>query len=223
MAHNIKGDIIVDGLAGSGTRAVAVDSTGKLIEETATEKTNGTRLALIDLTNGGSNNLQNIDIIWQSAWDAYDYVDFVISDARNGTFSSQVGWALATVAAPTTWLQFAGNGNEAFSWTDYLVPSGTMWHASSRMHLQAHQKRHMCGSMNYSVDAVVNPNSSDSSVQGVVFDYNGTSLSDSNSASTWLGWNTGSKGLNNYIVRLIQEGGAFNNGTLRIIGYKYPS
>ena len=81
----------------------------------------------------------------------------------------------------------------------------------------------MCNSMNYNVDAVINPNSANDSVQGTIFDYNGTTLTDSTTATTWVGWNTGSKGLNNYIVRLIQEGGAFNNGTLRIIGYKYPS
>jgi len=222
MAHNIKGDVIIDGLAGPGTRPVAVDSTGKLIEETATDKTNGTRLALIDLTNGGANNLQNIDIVWQSAWDAYDYVDFVVSDARNGTSDSQMGWALATVAAPTTWLQFANNSNEAFSWTDYNVPSGITWHGVSRMYLQAYQKRHMCNVMTFNVDADADPNVSNESMQGTIYDYSGTTLTDATHATHWLGWNTGSKGLNNHIVRLVQEAGTFNNGTLRIIGYKYP-
>lgn len=223
MAHKIKSDLQIDTLAGAGTRGLAVDSSGTLVEQVASEQFVGSLLGTIDMTNGGANNLQNIDIIWQVAWDAFDYVDLVVSDARNGTGASQVAWALATTGAPNTWLSFASTSREAMSWTDNTIDAGDVWHGVSRMWINANQKRPMCNSMTFSIDADKDPNSGNDTVQGTTFDYSGTTLTNSGQAATWQGWNTGSKGLNGHILRLVNEAGAFNNGTIRLVGYKYPS
>lgn len=222
MAHKIKGDIQVDGLAGSGIRPVAVDSNGVLIEETSTAKTNGTLLGTVDMTNGGADNLQSIDIVWQSSWDDYDYVDLVVADARNGGSNSRSAWALASVGAPTTWIGFIGSSKGAIGWSDLAVAQNTSWHGVSRMWIQAFTKRPTCLTMMYNIDANVDPNMSNSTTQGTVFNYSGTTLTSSSYPSGWTGWNTGSKGLDGYILRLVQEGGTLNNGTIKIVGYKYP-
>jgi hypothetical protein len=222
MAHKIKGDVQIDGLSGSGTRPVAVDSTGKLIEETATAKTNGTLLGTVDMTNGGADNLQNIDIVWQSSWDDYDYVDLVVADARNGGANSRSAWALASVGTPSTWINFSGSIKDAAGWSITSVPQNITWHGVARMWIQSSLKRTACNSMMYNVDSSSIYPSIGSYTQATVFNYSGTTLTSGASPTGWFGWDTGSKGLDGYILRLVQDGGTLNNGTIKIVGYKYP-
>lgn len=222
MPFLIKSDLRVESLAGSGTRPLAVDSNGKLIEETATDKTEGTRLATVDMTNGGANNLVNIDITWQAAWDAYDYCEILVRGARNAT-ASQVAWTAFANGTPSTYLQLAGYGQEGVGWSDDAHPANTSWNGSVNMSLYSHQKILSVGKSGFAIDANVKINAPDSSINGLFkCDYNGTSLTTYENLKEHSGWYTGSAGFNGYTLRLTQEAGVFNNGTISIIGYKYP-
>lgn len=222
MAHKIKSDLQIDTLAGAGTRPLAVDSSGILIEQTATDKTEGTRLATVDMTNGGANNIQNIDIVWQSAWDSYDYCEILVRNARNTT-ASQVAWAAYANGTPGTFLQLAGYNDEAIAWSNDNHPANTVWHGSVNMSIYAHQKILSVGKSGFALDANVKINAPDNSMNGLFrADYNGSILNNFENVPEHSGWFTGSAGFNGYTLRLAQETGVFNNGTISIIGYKYP-
>jgi hypothetical protein len=222
MAHKIKTDLQIDTLAGAGTRPLAVDSSGVLIEQTATEKTEGTRIATIDMTNGGANNIQNIDITWQSSWDAYDFCEILVRGARNSV-ASQVAWVAYANGTPSTFLTLAGYSDEGVAWSSDDLPANTSWNGSVNMTLYSHQKILATGKSGFTIDANVKINAPNDSINGLYrCDYNGTSLTNFENITEHSGWYTGSAGFNGYTLRLAQEAGVFNNGIISIIGYKYP-
>jgi hypothetical protein len=222
MAHKIKTNLQIDTLAGAGTRPLAVNSSGILIEQTATEKTEGTRIATVDMTNGGANNIQNIDITWQSSWDAYDFCEILVRGARNSV-ASQVAWAAYANGAPSTYLPLVGYSDEGVAWSSDNHPANASWNGSASFSLYSHQKILRLGNSGFAIDANIKINSPDDSAGGLFrCDYNGSTLSNFENIKEHSGWYTGSTGFNGYTLRLAQEAGVFNNGTIFIIGYKYP-
>ena len=67
------------------------------------------------------------------------------------------------------------------------------------------------------------PNASTSFSQGMIMSYDGTTLSGGSSPDKWRGWDTGTSGLNGYTLRFVGESANFTSGSLRIIGYNYPT
>ena len=162
MAHKIRTDLQIDTLVGSGTRPLAVNSAGIVIEQVATDKTEGTRLATIDMTNGGANNLRDVDVVWQSAWDGYDYVEILVRSARN-TALSQNAWVAFANATPSTYLLVAATTDPGLSWSDDGLPANTAWHGSINMPLYSHQKVLGRGKSGFAIDAAVKINAPDNS------------------------------------------------------------
>lgn len=181
----------------------------------------GKLLATYDMTNGGSNNLSNIDITWQTAWDAYDHVDIVIRNARNSG-AGQMAWVLSGDSG-TTWESFDGSSFEAIGWSDtnFGGNSTQVFDARMRMVINSVKKTTECIDYSAYLEGV-NPNDADNSKIGYVFNYSGTTLTSASQGIRWDGWYTGSTGLDGYLLRLVHGAGNFTSGTLKIIGYNYP-
>ena len=189
MAHKIRTDLQIDTLVGSGTRPLAVNSAGIVIEQVATDKTEGTRLA-----------------------------------TRN-TALSQNAWVAFANATPSTYLLVAATTDPGLSWSDDGLPANTAWHGSINMPLYSHQKVLGRGKSGFAIDAAVKINAPDNSPNNL-FRCNVNSgtgvIVDHANLTENAGWYTGSAGFDGYTLRLAQESGAFNNGTISVIGYKYP-
>jgi len=179
---------------------------------------NGVKLYDIDMTNGGANDLNNIDIAWQGSWDAYDYIEVIIDDAESSN-TGQVAFALSSDGG-STWEQFSGSANESVSWTGTTLGSGEIFSGVMSMYLNTRHKVPMCKEFNCESASI--KDASTASYQGVVFNYNGTSLSSPNDSDKWNGWLTPSNGLSTYTLRFTHEVGNFTSGTLKIIGYTNP-
>lgn len=178
---------------------------------------NGTVLTTIDMTNGGANDLNVISVTWQSAWDSYDYVKIIIS---NGVTSNQgqIGFVIASTGTPSTYLQLLGVTSEALSWTNGSV---NKFSGDCELALQSRTKQIIFNSFGFGAGSykVGSPGN-----KGMRMDYNGTSLSGSNDCTDWNSWDTNNSfGLDGFILSFVHDVGNFTNGTLKIIGYNYPS
>lgn len=179
----------------------------------------GTVLTTRDMTNGGANDLNEIDIAWQSAWDSYDYVRIVVNNMACSN-SGDVGVVLSSDGG-STWETFAGGNKEAMLWSGTPIGGGAnQHHMTARINVKGFSK--IVIAELFSIDS---PNEQGAntqfSPQGTAGDYNGTSFSGLLSFSDWSGWNTGSDGLDGYMIRYAHEVGNFTNGTLKLIGYNY--
>ena len=178
---------------------------------------NGIVLTSIDMTNGGANDLNNIDITWQAVWDAYDYVKIFLDDV-NVSNDGQFAFALSSDAG-STWKQFDGLTKEAISWTQTSLGLSDVFRGSAEINLNSRIKTPIL----IDFSAFKNGSTVDSgNMQGFAFDYAGTTLSNSALISAWRGWDTGSDGLNGHLLRFTHEVGNFTSGTLKIVGYKNP-
>ena len=174
-----------------------------------------------DMTNAGANDLNNIDITWLSAWDSFDYVEAVISDAKCSN-TGQMAWALSSDSG-ATWESFDGSTYESLGWSDtnFGGNANQVFDARMRMVINSVKKTTECIDYSAYLEGV-NPNDSDNGKLGYAFNYSGTILTGATQGNRWDGWYTGSTGLNGYLLRFTHEVGNFTSGTLKLIGYKYP-
>jgi hypothetical protein len=177
----------------------------------------GVLLSSYDMTNSGANDLNNIDINWDISWDAYDYCNFIIINAEASN-DGRLAWALSSDSG-STWEQFAGNTKEAMGWSSDNIGLGDTFTAKMELALNNSLKAPHCSRIASKNRTL---NGSNNMPQGITFDYSGTTLPNNSSANVWQGWDTGSNGLNGYMLRLAHEVGNFTSGTLKVIGYKYP-
>ena len=211
-----------DVLAGQ-VYSVYYDSTSdKFVLFTSTkERTKEILLDEIDATNGGANNLSNIDITWNSSWDNYDRIVFLVEGLVNNT-SGQVGWVLSNDAG-SSWLTFVDSSGESQTWTDTVIPSNTGLNTKSVMELGNNQKAMECYYAPRINSSTIRLNVTQNSNQGFGFQYNGSALTNSFTSSFVNAWHTPSNGLTGHLLRLAHDGaGAFTAGTIKIIGYNYP-
>jgi len=190
------------------------------IDITTLVNSSGVVLTEIDMTNGGANDLNNIDITWQSAWDSYDYVTIEVEDV-NVQNDGRVAFALATTGAPSTWLQIAGTTKEAVGWSASDLGSGENFSGAMRVDLKTHLKIFLLDYFTANINGLIEANDSFAQI-GTVFDYAGATLTGNSSVGNWIGWNTGANGLNNHILRFTHEVGNFTSGTFKIVGYNRP-
>jgi hypothetical protein len=180
----------------------------------------GTVLTNIDMTNGGINNWNNIDVTWQSAWDNYDYVKIIVSDCAVDNLGL-VAFALSSNGG-ISWVELGDSNREAVGWTrNSLNSSNSPFTGSMKMVLGTNSKYPLIDSFGISDNLSPSANLNNS-LQGPFFNYNGTTLDYVGDFGGWYGWNTGSPGLNGYMLRFTHEVGDFTSGTLKIIGYNYP-
>ena len=179
-----------------------------------------TLLTSIDMTNGGANDLSNIDITWQTAWDAYDKVEIVVDDMES-TGVGQAGLALSPDGG-TTWKSWVG-GKQAFLWSGNAAGgAGVNYHAKAELNIKGHVKIPLLGTYSVSTGSDLGGNPS-FTIAGSAGNYNGTTFSSLSSFTSWSGWDTGSNGLDGYMLRFAHDNGPFTSGTFKIIGYNYPS
>ena len=184
--------------------------------------TDGVVLDTKDATNGGANNLSNIDITWNSSWDNYDRIVFLVEGLVNNT-SGQIGWVLSNDAG-SSWLTFVDSTGESQSWTDTNIPSNTGFNAKSVMEFGANQKAMECYYAPRIKSSTIKLNVPSNSNQGIGFQYNGSALTSAFTSSFVNAWHTSSNGLTGHLLRLAHDGGGtFTAGTVKIIGYNYPS
>lgn len=222
MSKKIVSELSLPKLSGGSTELLAINASGTVISA-ITEDIPGIPklLATYDMTNGGSNDLQNIDITWQTAWDAYDHVDIVIRNAKNSA-SGQMAWALSGDSG-ATWESHDGTAYETLGWADTNFGGNTnqVFDARMRMVINSVKKTSECIEYSAYLEGT-SPNDSDNSKLGYAFHYSGTTLTGAVQGGRWDGWYTGSTGLDGYLLRLVHEAGTFTSGELKIIGHKYP-
>jgi hypothetical protein len=217
---DMGGNVVTNGAdAVNPTDLVTKQQTEALIASSS----DGTVLTTIDMTNGGANDLNNIDINWQASWDTYDYVEIRVTRCKMNN-AGLMGFALSADGG-TTWKSLYDKTKEAVFWTDTptIVQTQETRSFTVRINLQEDNKMLHFYDMvasRYTTDEV---NLGDNvTVQGFEFDYSGTTLTNKVGILTSAGWQTNSLGLNGYMLRFTHEVGNFVNGTLKIIGYDYP-
>lgn len=181
-------------------------------------ETSGTLLRTpYDMTNSGADDLNNIDITWLTAWDAYDYVEIVIEDCEASN-DGQMAFALSSDGG-SSWETFVGGAKEAMGWSNTEAGVGDVFSGVMRMDLNAHGKTPYCSRFSPSNKQF---NASGDFFQGYAFGYSGTTLNSAVAVGNFDTWDTGSNGLDTYTLRFTHEVGNFTSGTLKLIGYKYP-
>jgi hypothetical protein len=183
----------------------------------------GTLLTTIDMTNGGANDLNNIDITWQASWDTYDYVKIFV-DGANATNTGQFGFVLSGNAG-STWKTLFSTTRQACSPTSNAINAGDSFGFVAEMALRERVKPMHFWNWHWS------PNSGGGTLDinnnipyiGTLYSYSGTTLTNTLNTGDSVGWDTGGDGFFGYLLRFTHEVGNFNSGTLKIIGYNYPS
>ena len=217
MSKKIITDLQIDTLAGSGTRPVVVNEDGKL-EVGSSDTIPGLPTLLATYT---PTAVTNVDIDAQASWDTYDRLEFVVQGLTNNS-AGQIAWVMSSDSG-ATWMQFVNSTGEGRAWTDTVIPSSVAFNANSIMNLGSNQKAMDCSSMASIDSSTVKLNIPNNSTQGLVAQYNGSSLTSIVSAEHIGAWYTTGAGLDGYRLRLAHDGGGtFTAGTIKVLGYNYP-
>lgn len=178
----------------------------------------GVLLTEVDMTNSGANDLNNIDITWLSAWDNFDYVKILINGCEVGN-NGQIGFALSSDGG-TTWVELINSGNEALNPTNDIVGAGDQFNLDARLNILGKLKSMFFDSFDISSTNVMT--FARDAQKGYDSTYNGTLFASFDSNTYWTGWDTGSSGLDGYMLRFSHEVGNFTSGILKVVGYKNP-
>jgi len=193
----------------------------ELLNLTSEQTDGGTVLTTVDMTNGGADDLNNIDVLVPSTWSDYDYVEFHINNCKVNN-DGQMAFALSSDGG-SSWVGFSSVSQNSLGWTDTLLGGSPLDEFSGKMRLDLRPvtKLPLCYEFSaYANGSIVN--ASANFYQGFRFNYNGISLTGTSPTNEWNAWYTGSSGLNGYTIRFTHEVGNFTSGTLKVIGYKYP-
>ena len=182
---------------------------------------NETLLTSVDLTNGGANDLTNIDIVYNPVWDTYDYFKILVIDAVLNT-SNRLGFVVFENSSPSTYITITGTNKEA------LLPHNTSVSIGSYNSMEITVGNNTTGSKSIKADFAINSDDIVSAgggngSKGYRYDYNGTTFTNLTVNSEYISYPVPTNKWTNHTIRFTTEGGNFTGGTLRLIGYKYPS
>jgi hypothetical protein len=187
-------------------------------------KDRGTVLFDGDLSNGGANDINFIDIPWNTSWSTdYDYVEFHVEEGGVSS-TGDIAFALWN-GTNNVWWGINGSGSDgAVTWTSTPMQLNWTFSGIMRMDINRYVKNTIL--TNFSVYGIgSDSNAPSNSVQGFSGLYNdGThAITSLANMAVWRGFYTGSfPGFpSGWFFRFVTDAGNFVKGDIRLIGYNY--
>jgi len=174
-------------------------------------------LLAVDLTNGGANDLNYVEFQHELAWDSYDHLYVEVEGASLSGTNRNIGFVAYANATPTTFLQFVGGTDEAWTPCNSNLTESEIFDMGCRVRAIGVAKGWR---EDYFYSDTEN-RAHGAEGLGSQYDYSGGNYGNPVSVTLWQGWPTGSNTWLNHSFRLQLESGAtFDAGTVTLKGIK---